>query len=118
MTTKGRLNIGIIIGWIGYVDGVALETEKWIEVLKRIGHRVFVLSGRFKEHPIDSNHETVFRPLSFFSPECECECEWEQNRAFFFPPDDPDELRTAQTSEWSMSESTKPIPAAPVPTTR
>ena len=43
------MNIGIIIGRIGDVDGVALETEKWITVLKRMGHDVFVLSGRFKE---------------------------------------------------------------------
>ena len=88
MKTNGLMNIGIIIGRIGDVDGVALETEKWIEVLKRIGHQVFILSGRFKEHPVDSEHETALRPLSFFSPECE----WEQNRAFFYPPDDPDEL--------------------------
>ena len=84
------MNIGIIIGRIGDVDGVALETEKWIEVLKRLGHEVFVLSGRFKENPIDPERETEFRPLSFFSPECE----WEQNYAFFYPPDDSDELLT------------------------
>jgi glycosyltransferase involved in cell wall biosynthesis len=90
MKAERRMNIGIIIGRIGDVDGVALETEKWIQVLNRLGHQVFVLSGRFKEHPLDSAHETAFRPLSFFSPECE----WEQNRAFFFPPDDPDELLT------------------------
>jgi glycosyltransferase involved in cell wall biosynthesis len=90
MATNGFSRIGIIIGRIGDVDGVALETEKWIEVLKRMGHEVFVLSGRFREHPIDIDHERAFRPLSFFSPECE----WEQYRAFFFPPDDPDELLT------------------------
>ena len=42
------MNIGIIIGRIGGVDGVALETEKWIDVLKAMGHQVstlFVLSG-------------------------------------------------------------------------
>ena len=90
MAANGRLRIGIIIGRIGDVDGVALETEKWIEVLERIGHEVFVLSGRFREHPVDPRNERTYRPLSFFSPECE----WEQNRAFFFPPDDPDELLT------------------------
>lgn len=84
----GHVNIGIIIGRMGDVDGVALETEKWITVLKRMGHEIHVLCGRFKEHIVDSDHETLLRPLSFFSPECE----WEQNRAFFFPPDDCDEL--------------------------
>ncbi len=82
------MNIGIIIGRIGDVDGVALETEKWIHVLERLGHKVFILSGRFRGHPIDPERETQLNILSFFSPECE----WEQNRAFFFPPDDPDEL--------------------------
>lgn len=82
------MNIGIIIGRLGDVDGVALETEKWIHVLERMGHEVFVLAGRFRGHRIDPGRETKLPILSFFSPECE----WEQNRAFFFPPDDPDEL--------------------------
>ena len=84
------MNVGIVIGRIGDVDGVALETEKWLEVLARLGHTCFVLSGRFREHVVPLERETSFRPLSFFSPECE----WEQNRAFFFPPDDADELLT------------------------
>ena len=32
------MRIGVIIGRIGGVDGVALETEKWIEVMQRMGH--------------------------------------------------------------------------------
>lgn len=84
------MNIGIIIGRLGDVDGVALETEKWIHVLERMGHKIFILSGRFRGHRIDPERETQLPILSFFSPECE----WEQNRAFFYPPDDPDELLT------------------------
>ncbi|MCP5041141.1 MAG: glycosyltransferase family 4 protein [bacterium] len=84
------MKIGIIIGRIGDVDGVALETEKWIQVLTRLGHEVYVLCGSIKDHPIRRDRVQIFRPLSFFSPECE----WEQNRAFFYPPDDPDELLT------------------------
>ena len=82
------MNIGIIIGRIGDVDGVGLETEKWIEVLKRLGHEIFILSGRFRGHVVPRERETLLPILSFFSPECE----WEQNRAFFITPDDPDEL--------------------------
>ena len=37
------MNVGIIIGRIGDVDGVALETEKWIEVLQKMGHKIFIL---------------------------------------------------------------------------
>ncbi len=86
----GPVNVGIIIGRIGDVDGVALEAEKWIEVLERLGHCCFVMAGSFRNHSIEPERAWRFRPLSFFSPECE----WEQNRAFFYPPDDPDELLT------------------------
>ncbi len=82
------MNIGIVIGRIGDVDGVALETLKWMKVLQRLGHEIFVLSGRFKENVIPPERQTLYHPLSFFSPECE----WEQNRAFFYPPDNSEEL--------------------------
>lgn len=82
------MNIGIIIGRIGDVDGVGLETEKWVHVLQRMGHEVYVLSGMFKGAVVPRERQTYLPMLSFFSPECE----WEQNRAFFYPPDDPDEL--------------------------
>lgn len=75
------MNIGVIIGRIGDVDGVALETVKWIEVLKRMGHVVLIMSGRFTKNIVEPENETLFPMLSFFSPECE----WEQKRAFFFP---------------------------------
>ena len=45
---KTNMKIGIIIGRIGGVDGVALETEKWIMVLERLGHEVYVASGEFE----------------------------------------------------------------------
>jgi len=82
------MNIGIIIGRIGDVDGVGLETEKWIQVLQHMGHEIFILSGIFKGQVVAPERQTLLPILSFFSPECE----WEQNRAFFLPPDDPDEL--------------------------
>ncbi len=82
------MRIGIIIGRIGDVDGVALETEKWIRVLKKIGHEISILSGHFKEDVIEAENQKALRFFSFFSPECE----WEQNRAFFFPPDDSERL--------------------------
>ncbi len=82
------MNVGIIIGRIGDVDGVALETEKWIHVLNKMGHNVFVLSGRFKNNVVPKKQQMLWPNLSFFSPDCE----WEQNRAFFFPNDDPGEL--------------------------
>ena len=80
---------GVIIGRIGDVDGVALETEKWMKVLKKMGHEIYVLSGRFtKDGVVPSEYRDIWSGLSFFSPECE----WEQNRAFFFPDDNPEPL--------------------------
>ena len=95
------MRIGIIIGRIGDVDGVSLETEKWIQILGGMGHEIYLLSGRYRKSILGEEFETVLPGLSFFSPECE----WEQDRAFFYPPDDPDELldhlhRTSDT--WAV----------------
>ncbi|MEL4456390.1 glycosyltransferase family 4 protein [Lutimonas vermicola] len=82
------MRIGIIIGRIGGVDGVALETEKWIDILKKIGHEVFIMSGEFESWNMDYQHDTLFPALSFFS----AEAEWEQRKAFFEPDEDPGPL--------------------------
>jgi len=82
------MNIGIIIGRIGGVDGVALETEKWIDVLTAMGHRVFTLSGQFQERPLDPDTETLVPEMSFFSPESF----WSQKKAFFYPETNVGEL--------------------------
>jgi glycosyltransferase involved in cell wall biosynthesis len=82
------MNIGIIIGRIGGVDGVALETEKWIEVLKAMGHYVFTLSGQFQERPMDPHTENLVPEMSFFSPESF----WSQKKAFFYPETNQEEL--------------------------
>ena len=82
------MNIGIIIGRYGDIDGVSLETSKWINILQKMGHKIFMLSGSFSKYMHNRIHTTLFPLLAFFSPECE----WEQKRAFFFPDDEPDEL--------------------------
>jgi mannosylglucosylglycerate synthase len=82
------MNIGIIIGRIGGVDGVALETEKWIEVLKSMGHKVFTLSGQFQERQMNPEIENLVPEMSFFSPESF----WSQKKAFFYPETNPEEL--------------------------
>ncbi len=78
------MRIGIIIGRIGSVDGVALETEKWIEVLKRLGHEVFIISGEFEFLKMDHQYHDHCPLLSFFSPEVK----WEQRKAFYQPDKD------------------------------
>jgi glycosyltransferase involved in cell wall biosynthesis len=79
------MRIGIIIGRIGGVDGVALETEKWIDILKKLGHEVFIMSGEFESWQMDYEHDYLFPALSFFS----VEAEWEQRKAFYEPDKDP-----------------------------
>jgi len=82
------MKIGIIIGRIGGVDGVALETEKWIEVFKKMGHEIYIISGQFEERKIDCAYETKVPEMSFFSPESY----WEQKKAFFHPDYNQDDL--------------------------
>ena len=82
------MRIGIIIGRIGGVDGVALETEKWIDVLKKLGHEVFIMSGEFESWEMDYEHDYLYPPLSFFS----VEAEWGQRKAFYEPDRDPEPL--------------------------
>jgi len=82
------MRIGIIIGRIGGVDGVALETEKWIEVLKKLGHEIYIISGQFEERMIDTEHETLVPEMSFFSPESF----WGQKKAYFHPEMNEEEL--------------------------
>ena len=90
------MRIGIIIGRIGGVDGVALETEKWIDILKKLGHEVFIMSGEFESWIMDYKHNYLFPSLSFFS----AEAEWEQRKAFFEPDKDPDPLLN-HVEKWS-----------------
>jgi len=82
------MRIGILIGRIGGVDGVALETEKWIKVFRKMGHEVFTLSGQFEERKLDPNFESLVPEMSFFSPEGF----WGQKKAFHFPDNNLPEL--------------------------
>lgn len=73
------MRIGFVIGRFGGVDGVALETEKWMAVLARMGHECFVLAGAFEDAIRDPDHRDLAPILAFDGPVC---C-WEQQEAFF-----------------------------------
>ena len=79
------MRIGVIIGRIGGVDGVALETEKWVAVLEKLGHEVFIISGEFEYWKMDQVRHDHYPLLSFFAPATK----WEQRHAFYHPDDDP-----------------------------
>ena len=66
---KMKKRIGIIIGKIGGIDGVALEAEKWIHVLKKLGHEVFVLTGLVERKILDKSHVEENHKLSFYHKE-------------------------------------------------
>ncbi len=79
------MRIGIVIGRIGGVDGVALETEKWVAVLRRLGHDVRILAGELEsEFP----GVTVLPELGFLHPATIRE----QDDAFFVQDADEREL--------------------------
>lgn len=82
------MRIGIIIARIGGLDGVSLETEKWIEVLRKMGHEIYVVSGLFEKRKIDPAYEKLIPELSLFSPESY----QGQKKAFFKPDINPDEI--------------------------
>ncbi len=92
------MRIGVIIGRIGGEDGVALETEKWIEVLRRQGHQVRVLTGLLEGDLPDVD---LLPPLSFDHPDTVRE----QAVAFYGGGGDPDafvrwlEERAAELAE-------------------
>jgi len=59
------MRIGIVIGRMGGIDGVALETEKWITVLQRMGHQVSLLTGELEG---EADNVSILPELSFEHP--------------------------------------------------
>jgi len=88
------MNIGIVIGRIGGIDGVALETEKWIEVFERMGHNCLLLTGEVEGK---IKNATLLPDLSFFHENCTIE----QDMAFF--NQDVDENKVANFIETNSS---------------
>ena len=79
------MRIGIVIGRIGGIDGVALETEKWVAVLRRLGHEVHILTGELES---EAPGVTVLPELGF----SHAATVREQTDAFFVQDADETEL--------------------------
>jgi len=43
------MNVGFVSGRLAGTDGVSLETAKWAEVLRRMGHQVFYCAGELEK---------------------------------------------------------------------
>ena len=70
--------IGFIINRIGGIDGVSLETLKWITVLKRLKYNVSILTGKL-ESQIEDVAITIIPELDFHHSDTL----HEQNEIFF-----------------------------------
>jgi mannosylglucosylglycerate synthase len=44
---KNNFTIAVVCGKLGGVDGVSLEVDKWIHVLKSLGHTLFTIAGKY-----------------------------------------------------------------------
>lgn len=92
------MRIGIIIARLGGEDGVALEVDKWIDVLHRKGHQIYLIAGEFERslaeaagavHPRVPVSRQTLEPAMSFSAHAVLE---EQQRAFLQPDADEKKL--------------------------
>jgi glycosyltransferase involved in cell wall biosynthesis len=61
--------IGIVSGKMGDVDGVSLETSKWIQALTELGHSVFTIAGWYRSpiKDIPEDHQFTLDRIRFDS---------------------------------------------------
>ncbi len=63
--------IGIVCGKLGDVDGVSLEVDKWIDVLRRQGHELFSIAGKYTNpiQGVPADRQLLLEKIRFDSPE-------------------------------------------------
>lgn len=76
-----HFRIGIVSGRLGDVDGVSLEVDKWISILKEMGHEVFTIAGKYGSSlkSISDDNQLLFEKIRFGSDE------QKNYEAHFFP---------------------------------
>ena len=55
---KQKIKIGIISVRLGGLDGVSLEVDKWVKVLKEMGYEIFLATGEVVSSPYGYNQIT------------------------------------------------------------
>ncbi|HSJ52659.1 MAG TPA: glycosyl transferase family 1, partial [Anaerolineae bacterium] len=60
------MKIGFVATRLAGTDGVSLETKKWAEVARRLGHQVVLCAGELEEGAPDA---TLIPELHFQHPE-------------------------------------------------
>jgi len=65
--------IAFVSGKLGDVDGVSLEVDKWIEVLKEQGHEIWTISGLYRQPVagVPEDRQILLESISFDSSEQE-----------------------------------------------
>ena len=63
--TRRRLSFGFVSTRFAGTDGVSLETQKWVDVLKGKGCKVYYMAGELDTAPEISHHV----PKAFFQHE-------------------------------------------------
>lgn len=71
MSEEDSFRICFISGKLGDVDGVSLEVDKWITVLKKMGHEVFTVAGRYAQpvSEIPKENQFTLSAIDFASEE-------------------------------------------------
>ena len=66
-----NFRIGIICGKLGGTDGVSLEADKWIEVLKKLGHTIYTIAGKYVTplQNVNKANQFLIEEIRFNSPE-------------------------------------------------
>ena len=70
MPEKEQFRIAFISGKLGDVDGVSLETDKWIALLGELGHTVHTIAGRYADPlpALPAERQTTLEQIRFDSP--------------------------------------------------
>lgn len=63
--------IGVICGKLGDVDGVSLEVQKWIRILRELGHDIFTFAGHYASPlaGIPEDQQITVPEIRFGSPD-------------------------------------------------
>ena len=65
-----KFRIAFISGKLGDVDGVSLETDKWIKVLTEFGHEIFTIAGYYRQPVagVPEEQQIYLESIAFSSP--------------------------------------------------
>lgn len=68
---KDRFRIAFVSGKLGDVDGVSLETDKWIEVFSAAGHEILTIAGFYRQpvSGVPAGNQILLESIGFDSAE-------------------------------------------------